>query len=208
MLLIGLLARLQLRRLDGIAYLIDLGPGEPFLLELIDNLAYLAPIYHAGLFYLDLYIGFAGKGDDGQYWQRLIILQDTSQRTDVAGILQDRVVELVFVTVDVLRPVLGVLTAVNPAVVVLGLDDEDAIYRHDQVVYLGTAFWCRYRHIIQHPVLVFRQVIQFPRDYFLSDLTLRRNQPSEQEEKPDDYNDSDYEGGGFHSGISFTDKVG
>ena len=87
MLLIGLLARLQLRRLDGIAYLIDLGPGEPFLLELIDNLAYLAPIYHAGLFYLDLYIGLAGEGDDGQYWQRLIILQDTSQRSDVAGIL-------------------------------------------------------------------------------------------------------------------------
>ena len=184
--------------MDGIAYLIDLGPGEPFLLELIDNLAYLAPIDHAGLFYLDLYIGLAGEGDDGQYWQRLIMLQDTSQRSDVAGILQDRVVELVFVAVDVLRPVLGVLTAVNPAVVVLGLDDEDAIYRHDQVVYLGTAFGCRYRHIVQYPVLVFRQVVQFPRNYFLSDLSLRRNQPSEQEEKPDDYNDSDYEGGSLH----------
>ena len=40
MLLIGLLARLQLRRLDGIAYLIDLGPGEPLVLELIEDLAY------------------------------------------------------------------------------------------------------------------------------------------------------------------------
>ena len=128
MLLIGLLARLHLRRLDGIAYLINLGPGEPLLLELIYDLAYLAPVDNAGFFDLDFYIGLAGEGDDRQYLQRLIILQDTSQRTDVAGILQDRVVELVFVTVDVLRPVFGVLTTINPAVVVLGLYDEDAIY--------------------------------------------------------------------------------
>ena len=100
----------------------------------------------------------------------------------MAGILQDRVVELVFVAVDVLCPVLGVLSAVNPAVVVFGLDDEDAIYRYDQMVYLGTAFGCRNRHIVQHPILVFRQVIQFTRNYFLSDLTLRWNQPPEQEE--------------------------
>ena len=41
--------------------------------------------------YVNLNIGhtfvLAGEGDDGQYWQRLIILQDTSQRSDVAGIL-------------------------------------------------------------------------------------------------------------------------
>ena len=83
MLLIGLLARLHLRRLNGIAYFINLGPGEPLHLELIYDLAYLAP------------------------------------------------------------------------------------------------------------------VDKFPRNYFLSDLTLRRNQPPEQEEQPDDYDDSDYEGGGF-----------
>ena len=128
MLFVGLLTRLQLSRLDSIAYLINLGPGEPLLLELIYDLAYLAPVDNAGFFDLDFYIGLAGEGDDRQYWQRLIILQDTSQRTDVAGILQDRVVELVFVTVDVLRPVFGVFTTINPAVVVLGLDDEDAIY--------------------------------------------------------------------------------
>lgn len=98
------------------------------MLTLIDNLAYLAPIDHAGLFYLDLYIGLAGEGDEGQYWQRIIILQATSQRSGVAGILQDRVVELVFVAVDALRPVLCVLTAVNPDVVVIGHDDENAIY--------------------------------------------------------------------------------
>ena len=79
----------------------------------------------------------------------------------MAGILQDRIIESVFVAVDVLRPVFGVLTAVNPAVVVLGLDDEDAINRHDQVIYLRTAFGCWYRHIVQHPVLVLRQVILF-----------------------------------------------
>lgn len=151
---------------------------------MMDDLAYLAPVDNAGFFDLDFYIGIglAGEGDDGQYRHRLVILQDTPQRTDVAGILQDRVVELIFVAVDVLRPVFGVLTAVNPAVVVLGLDDENAINRHDQVVYLRTAFGCRYRHIVQHSVLVFRQVVQFPRNYFFSDLPLRRNQPPEQEE--------------------------
>ena len=85
------------------------------MLTLIDNLAYLAPIDHAGLFYLDLYIGLAGEGDEGQYWQRIIILQATSQRSGVAGILQDRVVELVFVAVDVLRPVLCVQCSASSA---------------------------------------------------------------------------------------------
>ena len=67
MLLIGLLARLHLRRLDSIAYLIDLRPCEPLLFELIDDLAYLAPVDHAGIFDLDFYIGLAGESDDGQY---------------------------------------------------------------------------------------------------------------------------------------------
>lgn len=39
MLLIGLLAGLHLRRLDGIAYLINLGPGEPLLLDVSGNFA-------------------------------------------------------------------------------------------------------------------------------------------------------------------------
>lgn len=136
MLLVGLLTRLQLSRLDSIAYLIDLGPGESLLLELIDNLAYLAPVHHACFLNLHLDIDLTGEGNDRQYWQRLIILQETSQRTDVAGILQDRVVELVFVTVDLLRPEFGVFTTINPAIVVLGLDDEDSIYRHNQAVNL------------------------------------------------------------------------
>ncbi len=77
MLLIGYFSRLQLRRLDSIAYLIDLGPSEPLLLELIDDLAYLAPIDHAGFFDFDLYISLAGECNDWQYRQRLIILQYT-----------------------------------------------------------------------------------------------------------------------------------
>ena len=100
------------------------------MLTLIDNLAYLAPIDHAGLFYLDLYIGLAGEGDEGQYWQRIIILQATSQRSGVAGILQDRVGICCCrcSASSALRPVLCVLTAVNPDVVVIGHDDENAIY--------------------------------------------------------------------------------
>lgn len=77
MLLIGHLARLYLRCQDGIADLVDLGPCEPFLLELIDNLSYLAPVDHAGLFYLDLYIGLTGECNDWKNGQWLEILQDS-----------------------------------------------------------------------------------------------------------------------------------
>lgn len=39
------------------------------------------------------------------------------------------------------------------------------------------------------------------RNYFLSDLTLRWNQPPEQEKQLGDYDDSVYEGGGFHNDV-------
>lgn len=67
MLFVGLLTRLQLSRLDSIAYLIDLGPGASLLLELIDNLAYLAPVHHARFLNLHLYIGLTGEGNNRQY---------------------------------------------------------------------------------------------------------------------------------------------
>lgn len=169
-------------------------PGKTFVLELIDNLPKLAPVDNARFFHLDFDIGLAGESHDGHNRKRLKLFQDASQGTDMTGILKDRIIELILVTVDVLRPVLGVLPAVNPAIVVLGLDDEDAIYRHDKVVYLRTTFWCRYRHIVQHPVLVFRQMVQLPGDDLFSNLALRRDEPSEQGEEPNDKDDSDYEG--------------
>ena len=41
-------------------------------------------------------------------------------------------------------------------------------------------------------------MVKFSRNYFLSDLSFGRNQLLEQEEQTDDYDNSNYEGDGFH----------
>lgn len=51
-------------------------------------------------------------------------------------ILVDGVTESVFVAVDVLCPVFAVLASVNPSLIELGLDDEDAIDGYYDMVYL------------------------------------------------------------------------
>ena len=200
-LFVGFPARLNLGGLNGIADGVDLGPGEAFFLELAYDLPDLAPVNHTGLLHLDLDIGLAGECHDGHNGQRLEILQYPPQRPDMASVLQNGIVELVFVAVDVLRPVFGMLAAVNPTVVVLGLDDKDAVNGHHKVVNLGTTLRRWNGNVVEHPVLVLRQVVQLPGHHLLSHLSLRRNQPPEQEEEPDDCNDSEYEGDRFHIGL-------
>lgn len=51
-------------------------------------------------------------------------------------VLMNRIAELVFVAVDVLCPVFAVFAAVNPALIELGLDDEDSIDGYNNMVYL------------------------------------------------------------------------
>lgn len=53
-------------------------------------------------------------------------------------VLMNRIVELVFVAVDVLCPAFAVFAAVNPALIELGLDDEDSIDGYYDMVYLHT----------------------------------------------------------------------
>lgn len=127
MLLIGFPARFYLSCLYGITYSVDLGPSEALLIKLVDDLSDLTPIDHAGFLHFDFYIGFAGESNYGKDWQRLIILENPSQCTDVTGVLQDGVVELVLIAVDVLCPVFCIFSAIYPAVVVLGFDDKNAI---------------------------------------------------------------------------------
>lgn len=198
MLAIGLFARLQLGCLDGIANGVNLRPGEAFVLELIDDFLELVPVDHARFLLLDLNVSLPGKRHDGHYRKWLKLFQDASQGTDMASILQDGIVELILVTVDVLCPVLGVLPAVNPTVVVLGFYDENAIDRHHQMVNLRTPFGRRNCHVVQHPVLVLRQMVQLPSNDLLPDLALRWDEPSEQEEEADDCDGREYGPDGFH----------
>ena len=86
----------------------------------------------------------------------------------------------------------GMFSAIYPAVVILGFNDEDAIDRNDQMVNLWTAFRRRYRYIVEYLVLVFREMVKFSRNYFFSDLSFGRNQTSEQKEQPDDNDYSNY----------------
>ena len=55
---------------------------------------------------------------------------------DVSVILMDGVPELVFVSIDVLRPVIAVFSSVDPALVCFGLDDEDTVNRYDYMINL------------------------------------------------------------------------
>lgn len=99
----------------------------------------------------------------------------------MTSFLLDWIIELIFVAVDVLCPVFGRLAAVNPAVVVLGFEDLDAIYGHHKVVNLRAPPGHWNSNVVQYTVLVFRQTIQLPSNHLLSHLPLRGNQPPEQE---------------------------
>lgn len=99
----------------------------------------------------------------------------------MATVLQDGIVELIFLAVDILNPVLGIFPAVYPSVVVLGLNDKDAVNRHNKVVNLGAPLGCWDGHIVEYPVLIFRQVIQLPCNDFFSDLSPGGNRPAEQD---------------------------
>ena len=62
-------------------------------------------------------------------------------------VLEEWVEQVVFVAVDVLCPFLCVFGAIDPALVVFGLDDEDAIWGHYNVVYLrGSRAGCVGNH--------------------------------------------------------------
>ena len=58
------------------------------------------------------------------------------QRADVQVVLAQRVLEAALLPVDRLRPLGAILIAENPPRIVLRLDDEDAVLRHDDVVNL------------------------------------------------------------------------
>lgn len=59
-----------------------------------------------------------------------------AESTNVGVVLEKRIEQLVFVTVDVLCPFLRVFGAIDPSLVVFGLDDEDAVWGHDNMIYL------------------------------------------------------------------------
>ena len=104
----------------------------------------------------------------------------------MALVLKDWVVDLVFVAVDVLCPVFGVLASIYPAFVVLGLYDEDAIYGYYQVIYLRAAFWCRDGDVVQHSVLVFWKVVKLSCDNLFANLSPNLSPPEDKDEQPDD----------------------
>lgn len=76
---------------------------------------------------------------------------------DVSLILKDGVIELVFVSPDVLRPMFTVFTSVNPALHVFGFDDKDAILGNHHVINLRRVPVVFNEQVVENGVLCLRQ---------------------------------------------------
>lgn len=65
-------------------------------------------------------------------------MQNVLYCLDVSVILMYRISELVFVAIDVLRPVITVFSSIYPALVCLSFDDKDTINRYDNMINLSS----------------------------------------------------------------------
>ena len=95
-----------------------------------------------------------------------------AEGADMGVVLEEWVEQLVFVAVDVLCPFLCVFGAIDPALVVFGLDDEDAIWGHYNVVYLrGSRAGCVGNHdVIKDGVFGLWESVQTQLDVRLSEF--------------------------------------
>lgn len=57
-----------------------------------------------------------------------MVTEQFAEGTYVGVVLEERIEQLVFVAEDVLCPFLCVFGAIDPTLVVFGLDDEDAVW--------------------------------------------------------------------------------
>ncbi len=122
--------------LEEIGYVPYLTLSEDSVLKLVDYSRNLVPV-DDGRMGVNTEAGLPGKCDYRDVRYVSIFLQKESQCPDMALILLDGVAKPVLVTIDVLRPIFAVFASVNPALIELGLDDEDAINGSDNVVNLG-----------------------------------------------------------------------
>lgn len=70
----------------------------------------------------------------------------------MAVVLVQRVLETVFLAEQALRPLGAFRVAENPASHVLGLNDEDAVFRDDDVVDLGGSVSGLQRDVVQREI--------------------------------------------------------
>ena len=76
-----------------------------------------------------------------------MVTEQFAEGTYVGVVLEERIEQLVFVAEDVLCPFLCVFGAIDPALVVFCLDDEDAVWGHYNMVYLrGSRAGCVGNH--------------------------------------------------------------
>ena len=72
---------------------------------------------------------------------------------NVSLILPEWISKLVFMTIDILRPILAVLSAINPSLVVFCLYYEDPIDRNNHMVNLGAMTSRLKQQVINNPIL-------------------------------------------------------
>ena len=132
-----------------------------------------------GLLNIHLDVGGTGERYNGYNIQWLKIGQHSPQSSDMTFILEYWIVELVFLSINVLRPILTMLAAINPTVVILCLNHKDSVYGHNYVVYLRGAVWSRENDIIYDYVFVSWQPIKFIGDLSLANLSFGWSQYSD-----------------------------
>ena len=96
----------------------------------------------------------------------------------MTGILKNGIAERVFVAVDVLGPVFAVLATIYPAFVEFSLDDEYAVLRDYQMVYLsGASRRGTQQNVVDDTILFFRQSGKDVRYTALAYLAFRSAEP-------------------------------
>ncbi len=105
---------------------------------------------------------FAGEDDDRFNCAGRQEIKEVLHRTNMPEILQDRVLELELAIEKNLSPVRLLSVAEDPALVVLGFDDEHAKPRNEDVVNLSCTVLQLKRDVI-HQVIVGRSKVR-PRD--------------------------------------------
>ena len=88
------------------------------------------------------------------YGNKTRILKQLGDGLDMSFILPKRIPQFIFVTIDVLCPIFAVLTTVNPTLIILGLNDEEPIYRNNHMIDLSTVSSILNHEVIDNLVLV------------------------------------------------------
>jgi len=131
-----------------------------------------------------------GESDDTVEGDPLVGLEEFPDGGYMTSVLPQGITEMILLPVELLCPVLTVLPTVDLPLVVLCLDDEHPVSRHDHVVYLGAVSAALEEKVVDDEVLILRKPRKKDPHHLLTALPLGYLEDDDKREEADDKNDS------------------